>query len=738
MATDDPSRLQASPGKVLPGERLTSSPRIAHYDGEIPPALSPLDAFAAQGRLLAKQFDQSRKDGRRLSRIPPASVARSLSRPRPGYFRSASSEGTREGSKPPLSPAFREHNHLAVEEPKFRPISQHPRLSGLPADQDGGDPRPWGREGVSRSASKDNIAGSPNEEVGLGLGVRDAAGPAGRPLVGVGVTTSKKESHNDPMSRSRSDTLVPPIPLPRSSSSPGLSHTESSDDDYYTSSNAGSTFSKPRKLSSSSGMSMPHSPMSNFTRPNPRSLSPASERSGTPHVLQRPSFNFSRPLSRSSTSISLPSPLTPDPTPNELQPRMMTRDNRPAPINTSERSPLSTQDAEEPPPSATYTYAKYNLPRGREVVRDSIVFSGLQAPHFEWKEPLFESPPPSAVREKFARTPSPSPAKIQQQPTSPPTTQRASPAKTSPARSIKQINRSPAAPSRHSFENDSREVLTLRTPSSSTKVKPKSSDQDDAKSTSANSGSTIRPHTSHKESKPGDNGDNPDQPSAEDYVAKGIACHENGSLKESTYYLRLAAMQNHPTGMLMYALACRHGWGMRPNPQEGVEWLRKAVNSVADITQEVNTADLQPRGKALQEQKARQAQFALSIYELGVSHLNGWGVDQDKTLARRCFEIAGQWGDVDALAEAGYCYAEGVGCKKDLKKAAKYYRMAEAKGMSMVGNSWIYKDKYMGDDEPTLPDANVKSISSSEKQPSRNKSRTRSIFGRKKSNAHDC
>lgn len=46
------------------------------------------------------------------------------------------------------------------------------------------------------------------------------------------------------------------------------------------------------------------------------------------------------------------------------------------------------------------------------------------------------------------------------------------------------------------------------------------------------------------------------------------------------------------------------------------------------------------------------------------------------------------WGDVDALAEAGFCYAKGVGCKKNLKKAAKFYREAEAKGMSMVGNSW--------------------------------------------------
>jgi TPR repeat protein len=46
------------------------------------------------------------------------------------------------------------------------------------------------------------------------------------------------------------------------------------------------------------------------------------------------------------------------------------------------------------------------------------------------------------------------------------------------------------------------------------------------------------------------------------------------------------------------------------------------------------------------------------------------------------------WGDVDALAEAGFCYAQGIGCRKNLKKSAGFYRQAEAKGMSMVGNSW--------------------------------------------------
>jgi TPR repeat protein len=125
---------------------------------------------------------------------------------------------------------------------------------------------------------------------------------------------------------------------------------------------------------------------------------------------------------------------------------------------------------------------------------------------------------------------------------------------------------------------------------------------------------------------------------------------------------------------------------MRANQREGVQWLRKAVDSAGlDVD---GDDDSKLGGKNATERKARRAQFALGVYELGVSHLNGWGIEQDKSLALRCFEIAGRWGDADALAEAGFCYVEGIGCKKDLKKAANYYRMAEAKGMSMVGNSW--------------------------------------------------
>jgi hypothetical protein len=58
--------------------------------GEVPPALSPLDALALQGRLLAKRFEQADKTGRRLSRLAPLTIQNEFGN-RGGYFSNLSS-----------------------------------------------------------------------------------------------------------------------------------------------------------------------------------------------------------------------------------------------------------------------------------------------------------------------------------------------------------------------------------------------------------------------------------------------------------------------------------------------------------------------------------------------------------------------------------------------------------------------------------------------------------------------
>lgn len=75
------------------------------------------------------------------------------------------------------------------------------------------------------------------------------------------------------------------------------------------------------------------------------------------------------------------------------------------------------------------------------------------------------------------------------------------------------------------------------------------------------------------------------------------------------------------------------------------------------------------------------------------------------------YRVAANLGDADAQQDLAFCLANGKGCKKDKKEAAKWYRAAVsrlsysvthclkecyqvAQGVSDVGMAWIYKDKY--------------------------------------------
>jgi len=104
------------------------SPRI----GEVPPALSPLDAFAMQSRLLAKRFEQEQQNGRRISRLPPVMVQQGLLS-RPDYFRKISG-----GSETTMDTPLDVRQDTSPTSPKGlavtggpdneRPVSHYPRL----------------------------------------------------------------------------------------------------------------------------------------------------------------------------------------------------------------------------------------------------------------------------------------------------------------------------------------------------------------------------------------------------------------------------------------------------------------------------------------------------------------------------------------------------------------------------------------------------------------------------------
>ncbi|KAL3424845.1 hypothetical protein PVAG01_04126 [Phlyctema vagabunda] len=702
--------------------RALPSPRM-HVAGEIPPDLSPLDAFAFHSRLLAKQLEEeSAKEGQRLSNLPSLGITTSLG-VRPGIIRSAStSEAINQANNTILSPSGEGLGLREVEAPTFRPVSVYPRVSGVPSFEDFDEPLPTrpdthdeerfrGREPPTFVEGSGTF-GARREESPAALhrekrSPRQAKSPS--PLQHRLSNESMRQRGqlaqrglDGPLNTRGYDSraLAPPrSPMfPQRAPSPSAMSV-TSERNPASLNTAG--LHQRRRLSSGSGISI--SPISPVMYNEGRSPSMSSEISVGSARLPRPAFNFSRPLSRA----SLP--------PVEVPSRQASEDSQPSFVlaDDTAHTPVSMHSDGFPEPmidgsgAPSYVYSRFSLPRGKMLQRNSLIFQeGLPQAQFQWEEPL-----------PFSNVQGHNGGRVQAPP-SPPT--RPSLSSQSQSYSPDSPQTKPSlAPARPSWERAQSSDARGRTSLEHVRFANQQNNRNlESSNQSFTSDSTIRARRSMHSLAPSS------EHSAEEHVSKAIELHEQGALKESTYHLRLAARQNHPTAMLLYALACRHGWGMRPNQKEGVHWLRKAADfaSLEVADDESTIKDGKPVD--ILEQKTRKAQFALSIYELGVSHMNGWGIEQDKVLALRCFEIAGSWGDADALAEAGFCYAQGVGCKKDLKKSAKFYRQAEAKGISMIGNSWIYKSKYNDPD-----DNNASKVSPDKK--TRSKSKTRGMFGRR-------
>ena len=744
-----PSETMQS-GTLSPRAPPFPSPRMLHFDGDIPPAMSPLDMFAMQSRLLAKQLDDSRKSDRRVSRLPPLTTGDPITKQKSMYDRSRSAES--KVKSPGSSPRARDEDQTGTmpefEEPAFRPKSFYPRMSNIPSAEDG---EPYNLTGPSPDlpfvtpAEFHSPAVRSNDYFGAPRAKSpEPVAPATRSAEAIDRSpwSQRPRTHdpvqlqNEPLrgmstestsSKSINSSLAPPM-SPHVRQAPSIrSIPQDSSDDELSASTGGSGFSQHRKLSSSSGVSMPHSPFSPFAQSHGRSSSLNSEYSIGGSRQVRAPFNFSRPLSRQSQQLdansrqpSFDSRPSFDTTPSieAVQPpfsstsRQSSADSRrimflddtvQTPVSMDNDQLLDMKDSSDAP-APSYIYAKFSLPRGRMLQRDSHVLENTQMPLYEGERPMLQSnvrpttplanrpmtpshspsPSPKISTETHRSSPRPS---TEQRPFFSPRPSRDHPPGSSPRPSYEQFSRGSPRPSieqHRQIPKESPRPSVDQDPSAQSRPSPTPVHNDahsvSEYSASTRSGSTIKAGTRSRAPAPSI------ELTAEDHLAKGIELHERGAARESTYHLRIAARQNLPTAMLLYALACRHGWGMRPNQQEGVQWLRKA----ADCAQVEIAVDEDVGGNPsdVLARKTKRAQFALSIYELGVSHMNGWGIEQDKALALRCFEIAANWGDADAMAEAGFCYTQGQGCKKDLKKAAKYYRMAEAKGMSMVGNSW--------------------------------------------------
>ena len=615
--------------------RSLRSPRL-HVAGEAPPELSPLDAFALQSRLLARQLKQTNNDGRRVSRLPPLTVQSPvIIQGRSEYFRSMSHESIE------LDDAEREEGtglglKMGTEDLETRPMSLHPRMSCIPESGNGG-PAP---SRPSQDQHKGRLEQVVEEDSFLGVGDRTGSP---EPLDPEASTVNGRNG--------RQDGVVSPLSPAYSpgTGSPGWLAKQASFD---------SSLAPPRALFPSRSVSAmsqslestTEEPMSQpFPSPRPRKMSSSSALGGQPPALAhyqrspsissdlsaplpRPSLNFSRPMSRSGASgRDTPSR---QPSSDSAPSFVLADESVKTPVSIN--SDVSQENANENQGAApSYIYSKFVLPRGKNLqhtpplldahqftstldhsilppLRTAVPYGGQTPPspptrpsssHGHGYSEGVNFSRPSLDRSLISHVPMPQPSPDPSRPS------------TDTSRASEEAPRSRAELSQnHSESARARTPLSTATDDTASTVGPAPFKQSLASAFKR---------------------------TAEEHLEKGIELHEKGSLNESTYHLRHAARQKNPTGMLLYALACRHGWGMRPNQREGVEWLRRAAESASVEIAGEEEQIKDGRKVTTVERKTRKAQFALSIYELGVSHMNGWGIEQDKPLALRCFEIAG-------------------------------------------------------------------------------------------------
>jgi TPR repeat protein len=681
-----PQNIRIPPPNLDPLSRPLFTPQGATSSpgNYVPPALSPLDAFAMQGRLLQKRFEQQTA-GNRLSRLPPTTIASEFGKPRPDFFRSVTSNssnslGTQSAPGGSMDEEGPFGNLLEVRSGS-RPKSHYPQMmnsdhanSKLPRTN------PYEAQLLEfvREAAQQKVQDTTNWTMQRSVSPEDIdATPLAEP-----VSNGWSPSPQSISSRSPDLSASAPAHFPTSHSLLVPSLTSSAQSPASTVRQQTPNLNELSHLSIASTSSS----MSNEKRsppPNqldfifPRSPSLKSIHS-VASIPPRPSFNFSRPISTlSRPSIDFSRRPMETPYRQVSNPRggqhpldvVYRQDSIEAPLppfsNDTPQTPtslaseeLNTQsESKTDSTAASFVYKKYTLAPPKEEPRrvSARVSVGLEefiSSQFNWDGPSTESTLDLQLSAPFI---------LPQAPPSPVQTTSSPPGGWRRNKPSELLLDSASGSPRTSHDRTRRRLQKLRP------------------GTSGTDGSSYRAAPP------------PGSPLTMDKVAQehldtGVEMYQTGNMEQAAYHWRLAATAGQGTAMLLYSLACRHGWGAKSNLEESQLWLQSAVTHPTMQPNEVE--DIQTRRPSTAGRKDLKAQFAINVYELGMTYSNGWGVTKDPSLALRCFEIAGSWGDGDAHAEAARCYLEGIGCKKDVQKAAKLYRIAESKGVAVPGNSW--------------------------------------------------
>lgn len=224
-------------------------------------------------------------------------------------------------------------------------------------------------------------------------------------------------------------------------------------------------------------------------------------------------------------------------------------------------------------------------------------------------------------------------------------------------------------------------------------------------------------------------------------MVKQASLLRNQNDREALYQLQLAgnAPNNYPKAMFLYAMALQYGLGVKKNDTSCVKWLCRCI-LVSQIveTDPVDTPslnnyvqrlhELQPQAlvrmvckqtpdamdpfdlyddflrmtsstisKIISMNNKENNTLASAYHRLGEAVLLGSGLPAKDTIsAIQLFSKAASLGYPVSMVKLGELWGtKSKNHKKDFHKSAAWLRLAELFGKKDIGNSWIYKSKYM-------------------------------------------
>lgn len=233
----------------------------------------------------------------------------------------------------------------------------------------------------------------------------------------------------------------------------------------------------------------------------------------------------------------------------------------------------------------------------------------------------------------------------------------------------------------------------------------------------------------------------PEQSSGEARTKVALQYRSVGKHREASYQLQIAASPpcNYPKAMYLYGMALKFGLGVKQSDRQYLKWICKCVlmystmTVMNDIVEQLN--NLQPEDlisliikkldfeikrdpgltdpfqlfhkfsnlpkseilKLANASKSKSDILALAYYEVGNALIGGWGLNKkDEVIGLQLLTKSGSMGYIDAMVRLGELYSnKSKNRKKDSYKAAAWLRVSEIFGVKAIGNSWIYKEKYM-------------------------------------------